>query len=124
MFAPYLNNIVQGTDKHQRIGDKIYIRYITWDIEVYSTVAATKSDFPYVRVIFAKDRAGAAISAAGKLPSARLGKPDVNALSVMSDDCLPVEADYPGTSANAPAMMKITRVQRIMRPLTYLGAVA
>lgn len=53
-FGPPLSEIVTGTLKNQRIGSKIYIRYITWDVEIYAKDPAKKGTFPYVRIIFAK----------------------------------------------------------------------
>ena len=117
---------MQGTAKNQRIGDKVFIRYVTWDVEIYATLSGsiTRADFPYVRLIFAKDRSGGAItSGGGALPLVRLEKPNVSALNIVSDDCLPVEASYPGTSANAPAICKITRQIKVMTPLTFQGIV-
>lgn len=63
------------------------------------------------------------LTTSGGLPTNRLEKPNVSALEVVSDNCLPLEADYPGTSANAPAICKITRTLKMMVPLTYNGLV-
>lgn len=108
-----------------RIGNKIFIRYVTVDCEVFSTVAATKSDFPYIRIIFAKNRAGEVFDASTNgLPLDRISRPDVSACAVISDNTLKCEADYPGTSADNPAITKITRVFKIMEPVTYALGVA
>ena len=36
-FQIPLRNIVQGVGKNNRIGTKIYVRYVTWDMEIYGT---------------------------------------------------------------------------------------
>lgn len=108
-----------------RIGNKIFVRYVTIDLEVYATVPATKSDFPYIRLIFAKNRAGATFSGtANGLPLERIKRCDVSACEVLSDNTLACEADYPGTSADSPAITKLTRVFKIMEPVTYAAGLA
>ncbi len=101
-----MSEIVQGTDKKTRIGDKIFVKYVTWDFEIYGT--STQSNFPYIRVIICKDRAANTV-VSGDLPTTRLGKPSVSALDIQSDDCLGMDSTYPGSSDNVPAILKFTR---------------
>lgn len=78
-FQIPLEDITHGTSKSNRIGDKIYVRYVTWDVEVYGSTS--EHNFPYIRVIMAKDRAANTVLNSD-LPVTRLGKPNVNALSI------------------------------------------
>lgn len=92
-----LDEIVKGTAKDERVGNKIYVRYVTFDLEVYTKDSSNPADFPYVRIIYAKDRAGNNIIN-DDLPTTRLGRPKVSNLSILSDNCIGMDSDYPGHS--------------------------
>lgn len=103
-----MNSIVQGTAKNERIGQKIYVRYITVNLELESASSANPADFPYVRIIFAKDRAANTIISSD-LPVERLERPNVNKLAVLSDNTLGMDSDFPGTSVANKAIIKLTK---------------
>ena len=44
-----LYGIVQGSDKNQRIGDKIFVRYAKWYIEITNN-GVDNPDWPFVRI--------------------------------------------------------------------------
>lgn len=92
-----IDNITLGTGKANRIGQKIYLRYITINLEIYSGDDTT--DFPYVRLIFGKDRAANQLLEAD-LPEKRCGRPKVSRIAVLSDNCLGMDSDFPGASVS------------------------
>lgn len=112
------SEITKGTDKDERVGNKIYVRYITFDLEVYTKDSSSPADFPYVRIIYAKDRAGNTIIN-DDLPTTRLGRPKVSNLNILSDNCIGMDSDYPGHSVSLKAIAKTTKTFKMFTSLQF-----
>lgn len=113
-----IDGILQGTGKNQRIGQKIYLRYITVNLEIYSEPGGTETDFPYVRVLFAKDRAANAI-VNDDLPTKRLERPNVSRINVLSDECVGMASTYQGASESQKAIIKVTKTFKMMTSIQF-----
>ena len=107
VFKPDLEDITEGAGKGQRIGTKIFLRYLTINLEIYPGTSTPA--FPSMRVVFAKDRNATTMTSAALSEDNPLERPDITYLEVLSDDCFGWHSTATGASTALPSRIKITK---------------
>ena len=112
----------EGTAKDERVGTKIFLRYVKYSIEIQKAVMGAALTTPYLRVLVIKDRENSVAAHAADLPTVKLGTVDTKVFQVMEDFVVEINANNTGSSTSLPAIIKIEKTFKIMKPYLFTGS--
>lgn len=111
-----------GTEKDERVGTKIFVRYVKYSIEIYKTVMGAALTAPYLRVLVLQDREDNVSSHMANLPKKKLGTVDTKVFKVLEDFVVEINANNTGSSTAIPSIVKIEKTFKVMKPYLFTGS--